>query len=148
MDEMAMGRLKNLTRARIGQIWQSYKKGNILKDTEEQRVAKVLAEHKEYYKWWDMADDLGDKEVVIDGANPFLHITIQAIIENQIAQNDPPVVKATVERLERKGIDRHEIIHRAGMALTSQIFNIFKNETAFNEKEYIEDIKNIELEFK
>lgn len=142
MDEMT-AMLREMTRTDIGDIWQLHKEGQIL-DGEEERLRKILAEHKEYYKYWDMADDLGDKEIVVEGVNPFLHVYFHLTVENQIGENDPAIVKETVERLQNKGINRHELIHRVAEALSRQIFNILKHKVLFNEKEYVKDIKNIE----
>jgi hypothetical protein len=58
-----------------------------------------------------------------------LHASIHTIVENQLALNDEPVVKA-LDRLMREGLTRHEALHAIGCLVREQIYDILKhNET-------------------
>ena len=49
--------------------------------------------------------------------NERVHAAIHVIVENQIALGDETAAPATLERLMREGLDRHEAIHAVGGVL-------------------------------
>ena len=51
------------------------------------------------------------------------HAAIHVIIENQIAENLDPVVRA-MARLAREGLSRHECIHAIGSVLAEHIYGL------------------------
>ena len=55
-----------------------------------------------------------------------MHATIHVVVENQLALQVQPV-PATIEKLVRQGLDRHEAIHAVGAILAEDIFEILKN---------------------
>jgi len=58
-----------------------------------------------------------------------VHATMHTIVENQLALNDEPVVKA-LDRLMREGLTRHDALHEIGYLVSEQIYDILKhNET-------------------
>jgi hypothetical protein len=58
-----------------------------------------------------------------------VHATMHTIVENQLALNDEPVVKA-LDRLMREGLTRHDALHAIGYLVSEQIYDILKhNET-------------------
>jgi hypothetical protein len=58
-----------------------------------------------------------------------VHATMHTIVENQLALNDEPVVKA-LDRLMREGLARHDALHAIGYLVSEQIYDILKhNET-------------------
>jgi hypothetical protein len=60
--------------------------------------------------------------------NIAVHATIHAAVENQLAANDEPVVRA-LDRLIRQGLSRHDAIHAIGSVVATQIYD------ALNSKE-------------
>ena len=62
--------------------------------------------------------------VVVEGRemNPRLHLTIHEIVATQLADDDPPEVWATAQRLRRLGYGRHEVLHMLGAAMTPQLW--------------------------
>ena len=54
------------------------------------------------------------------------HAIIHAVVENQIAMGDGHEAKATLERLMREGLDRHEAVHAIGSVVSNQIFRALK----------------------
>jgi hypothetical protein len=58
------------------------------------------------------------------GQSPKLHGTMHAIVENQVALGDATVVPATLTRLMREGLDRHDAIHAIGSVLMAIIFDV------------------------
>lgn len=60
-----------------------------------------------------------------------LHASIHVIVENQIAMEYMPV-PATIDKLIRQGLDRHEAIHAVGAIVSENIYDL----TAGNEKSW------------
>ncbi len=57
----------------------------------------------------------------VDLPNAKLHAVIHVIVENQLAANDEPVVRA-LARLRKDGLSRHDAIHAIGSVTTEYIF--------------------------
>ena len=64
-----------------------------------------------------------------------IHSVIHVIVENQIALGVEPV-PATMSRLIRQGLSRHEAIHAIGAVLSEDLFEILKNKHDHNFKKY------------
>ena len=55
--------------------------------------------------------------------NSTIHAILHVIVENQITEGDELPVKATLERLMKEGLDRHEAIHAIGTVLSGFMFD-------------------------
>ena len=65
-----------------------------------------------------------------------LHASIHVIVENQIAMEHVPV-PATIDRLIRQGLDRHEAIHAVGAVVSANIYDLTKGiETSWDQNQY------------
>jgi hypothetical protein len=53
-----------------------------------------------------------------------LHSLVHTIVENQIALGDELPVAATLARLEREGLDRHDAIHAIASILVNHLHEI------------------------
>jgi len=58
------------------------------------------------------------------GENPLAHGAVHVAVENQVALGDVTVVPATLVRLMREGLDRHDAIHAIGNVLIGIIFDV------------------------
>ena len=54
-----------------------------------------------------------------------LHATIHTVVENQLALNDEPVVRA-LGRLMKEGLSRHDAIHAIGSLVAEQVNDLLK----------------------
>jgi len=142
MNDDIYRELKSLTRRRLRLIWEMAQMGMVI-DEEDAVTVKSLREHPEYYEVWDRVDELSDEELIQDGVNPILHVTIHQTIENQLAAKDPPVVHETLERLMRSGLSRHEAIHAIGSVLSVEIWEILKDERPFDEEKYERGLRRL-----
>ena len=61
------------------------------------------------------------------GENNRLHALAHVIVETQAAMGDATVVPATLDRLMREGLDRHDAIHAVGSVLVGIFFDTVKN---------------------
>lgn len=99
--------------------------------------------HPEYSDLWARLDRVADEEIERDGTNPILHITIHQIIENQLALAQPPEVVKTMERLLKRGKNRHEVVHEIGSVFTQELFDILKYNLPFNQPRYIRNLRRL-----
>lgn len=54
-----------------------------------------------------------------------LHASIHVVVENQLALNDEPVVRA-LARLMKEGLSRHDAVHAIGTAVAEEIYDLLK----------------------
>ncbi|MFL9937160.1 hypothetical protein P0D88_51550 [Paraburkholderia sp. RL18-103-BIB-C] len=59
--------------------------------------------------------------------NVTAHAALHAIVENQIALNLEPVVRA-MRRLGKEGLTRHEAVHAIGSVVAAHLFDILKTD--------------------
>jgi len=65
-----------------------------------------------------------------------LHASIHVIVENQIAMEHVPV-PATIDKLIRQGLDRHEAIHAVGAVVSTNIYDLAAgNESSWDQNQY------------
>lgn len=59
--------------------------------------------------------------------NVTAHAALHAIVENQIALNLEPVVRA-MDRLGKEGLTRHDAVHAIGSVVAEHLFDILKTD--------------------
>ena len=64
-------------------------------------------------------------------------------VENQLKENDPPEVKNTLKRLMGIGESRENAVRFIANALSVEIFDVMKNNQSFNEKRYVNNLKQL-----
>jgi len=74
-------------------------------------------------------ESLGDHA---DTPDAHMHAQMHVIVENQVAGGEFPEVEATLERLCRAGVARHDAIHAIGSVLAGAVARILKERTAFD----------------
>ena len=106
MDRYA--ELRSLSRASPARIWRTYKADDRL-DGEERILAERMAAHPEWTVYWDLADDLGDAELVTqEGASPFARIAAEAAVEEMIGKGGDRVVRRTYTALCKGGLSHED----------------------------------------
>jgi hypothetical protein len=80
-----------------------------------------MLDHPEYSDYWARAAELGDRDVMVDGVNPFLHVSLHSVIERQLAEHNPVETEQAIFRLTRAGLDRHMAMHRIASLLAELI---------------------------
>ena len=96
------------------------------------RGVVIRADHPEL----DRALRDGKDELIVDG-EPMsirLHLTMHQALANQLADNDPPEVYLTAQRLLASGYERHEVLHMLAAPIAEQI-----HATLHDGKEYDRD---------
>jgi HD superfamily phosphodiesterase len=59
------------------------------------------------------------RQAGVELPNEQIHAVIHVIVENQIALGDEVPTQATLERMMREGLDRHDAIHAVGSVLAN-----------------------------
>ena len=76
-----------------------------------------------------------------------LHSLVHTIIENQVALRDELPVAATLARLEREGLDRHDAIHAIASILVNHLHEILSgSETKGTHEQYYEALTALTAE--
>jgi hypothetical protein len=83
--------------------------------TEHERLRLVLDYHRE-------AD--------IELPNEQGHAAVHVVVENQVTLGDQTLAAATLDRLIREGIDRHDAIHAIGSVLMDFAQELLNDDTA------------------
>lgn len=101
----------------------------------DERSLLVRAQHPEYARAIDREADT----IVEAGQemNPRLHLTMHEVVLNQLADDDPPEVRRTAERLLREGYDRHEIVHMIAAGVSSQLWSAMREHQPYDADRYI-----------
>jgi hypothetical protein len=56
-----------------------------------------------------------------------LHASMHVVVENQLASNDEPVVRA-VGRLMKEGLSRHDAVHAIGSLVAEEVHDLLKQD--------------------
>jgi hypothetical protein len=104
----------------------------------------ALRDHPEYRKAWKKGE-LPDEIVGEDGepVSPHLHLQMHAVVERQLAADEPAGVAAIAEQLEQLGLSPHDIRHEIGCAVASQMWSMLNEGCAFDEKGYLAELREI-----
>jgi len=133
--KMDLTGIRGLTRANIHDIWRRYKAGEEL-SANDKIMGDILNDHPMYHAVWSTASMIGGREVVIDGVNPFLHVSLHLAVEEQLIKNDPPEVAQALRSQTAKGKNRHEAMHALCDVLFRQLQDSMSGEKPFNARNY------------
>jgi hypothetical protein len=70
------------------------------------------------------------RETGVVQENEQIHAVIHLVVEDQSLLGDELSVQATLERLMREGLDRHEAIHAVGSVLMDYLQSLMRGDTA------------------
>ena len=96
---------------------------------EDERILLVMAFHH---------------EAGVKLPNEQVHAVVHVVVENQIALGDETSALATLERLVREGLDRHEAIHAIGSVLVDFVQELLGDEATQQVTErYDEELRKL-----
>jgi len=104
----------------------------------------ALADHPEWGKALNR-DSLPDEIIGEDGEpmSPRLHLEMHAIVERQLAADDPQGIVAIARELEELGVSRHDVRHEIGRAISSQMWYMLKEGCSFDQERYFATLRQI-----
>lgn len=96
------------------EAWRKDRRGEPLVGLEAVAV-DIIRMHPEYHATLDDPERSLERDYVPeDGAsNPFLHLSLHLAIEEQLAIDQPPGIRAELERIAARHGDRHDALHVA-----------------------------------
>ncbi len=132
---LSSGERRELSHARIYTLWQAAKHGEEFSGEDALHV-KAMREHPEFYNTWEHATEFLEEKVIVNGVNPFLHIYMHSIVENQVIANNPPEVCALFESDKLHGIPRHQTVHEISDLFLEFIFRVIRERQPFDMDDY------------
>lgn len=72
-----------------------------------------------------------------------LQKAILEAVENQLRADDPPETKQTFDRLLREGYSEDDAMKLIGRAVATEIYEVLKNKTPFDEERYVKALKEL-----
>ncbi|MBI2843614.1 MAG: DUF1841 family protein [Armatimonadetes bacterium] len=108
-------------------------------EDEHEIVAAVWDEHPEYAEWFgpDAANAASETE---DGVNPRMHVYMHAVVERQIASNNPHEARDALKRLMSEGLSRHEAIHRIAEIISRHLWEMLRSQKKMDVARYRTDL--------
>lgn len=88
------------------------------------------------------------REAGVELPDELLHAMFHAVVETQLAMDDPPEVRETLERVRREGLDRHDAIHAVGSVLTETMWETAEGNTRFDDpnEDYVRELNRLTVE--
>jgi len=75
--------------------------------------------------------------------NPHLKAAFLETVDNQLADNDPPETKETLDRLITQGMSEEDAKIYIAQAVSVEIFDIMKHQKEFNQDRYLKNLKRL-----
>jgi len=122
--------------------WRKYRAAQPLEGLE--RVAlEVMLLHPEYHGVLDHPDRYLDHDYTPEAgeANPFLHMSLHVAIEEQLAIDQPPGIRAEFERLLARHGDRHDALHVVLECLGETVWRSQRDRTTPESESYLECLR-------
>ncbi|MGH8752262.1 MAG: DUF1841 family protein [Burkholderiales bacterium] len=121
------------------EAWKKYKEDRPLTDLQKLAL-EIIILHPEYHKILDEPEQFlyRDYSPEAGDVNPFLHMSMHLAIEEQLSIDQPRSIRALYERILKKTGDKHEAYHAVMECLAEMIWQAQRNNTAPNERTYLE----------
>lgn len=123
-------KLKLLTSEHAHAIWEIAKTGDLSELSPESRqLAEIMLEHQdEYFNQFETADVLANYEYDQEfQTNPFLHVAIHAITENQLNARDPIELYQFYNSMRKEQVSHHVTIHLIVMIFFPLLVNLMRD---------------------
>ena len=118
--------------------WGKYRAGQPLTALEAMALDIVML-HPEYHAVLEDRERYLDRDWKPEGGetNPFLHLSMHLAIGEQLSIDQPPGIRAAVQRLARKLDSEHEARHAVMDCLAEVIWQAQRNGIAFDNAAYL-----------
>jgi hypothetical protein len=136
--------LKILTRERFHSIWEAAKAGSTAElNDEDKKLAQIMLQHQEeFHNQLEFADVISDHDFDPEHeTNPFLHILLHSVVENQLELRDPIEVYQFYLSMRQKKCDHHEAVHLVSVVFVFFLFETLKYKIPFDNAGYRNSLK-------
>jgi hypothetical protein len=128
---------RDQVRAFFAGTWQKYRRSAPLEGLEQVAIG-LLLDHPEYHAL--LEEGATPAEPAAGEPNPFLHLSMHLALEEQHSIDQPPGVRAALDRLsERRG--HHEGRHEAMECLGEMLWTAQRNGTPPDGQTYLEGLR-------
>jgi len=137
-DEVTL-KLRKMTRQRMHDIWEIAKTGDLdVLNGDDKRLAQAMLEHQEEYSnQFEIADLTYDHEFDAETeGNPFLHITLHVVVENQLEAKEPIEAYQFYNSMRGKKYSHHNTVHLIASILAPLIVSALQRNRAPGMKKY------------
>ncbi len=141
MEPNELEQLSVVSREHFHFIWNAINSGDEL-EGEDKVIGELMQQHPEFYDDWN-STDFGYKYDPESEVNPFLHISLDAIVVNQLNNNDPKQTRITYNKLRREGDSHLDAVHKIAAVLVDEIWNIMRCGREFDERRYVRKLKRL-----
>ena len=131
--------LPDLSLSHMQEIWEKAKANELgTLSEEEQQLGRLMLDHKdEFSSDFELADQnhhrQDDPEAVV---NPFVHIMIHSVVENQLAEREPIEVFQFYNAMRKKKCSHHDAIHLIGFILVPLMYPVIQGDDSFDVETY------------
>ena len=114
------------------------------KMTEDSALEIALRDHPEWRRAWENGE-LADEIIGDDGQpmSPRAHLQIHAVVERQIAVDEPKGIVGIARELEQLGLSRHDVRHEIGAVIAEHIWYMTKEGCPFDEDRYLAELRTV-----
>ncbi|MEZ4469359.1 MAG: DUF1841 family protein [bacterium] len=102
--------LQGIDKRHLALVWQKMKDGEELTGAEV-FIGRSLADHPQWFPFFDTIGLLGGDDTLPDGENPFAHVSMHVLLGSQIFHASPKEAELFYRMRLRKGDDSHMVIH-------------------------------------
>ena len=126
-------------RAFLFDVWAKRAAGVALTPLESIALSIVL-EHPEYHGVLEDRERYLDRDWKPEGGetNPFLHLQMHLAIEEQVSIDQPPGIRAAVEKLAARHGSRHDALHDVMDCLAEVIWQAQRHGAGFDNARYLD----------
>jgi hypothetical protein len=105
------------------EAWRKHRGGEAASALERQAIACIL-EHPEYHALLDDVEQAQARRFTVESGteNPFLHLSMHLALEEQASIDQPPGVRALLERLQQVRGEHHAAMHEAMECLGEMVW--------------------------
>lgn len=109
---------------------------------EEKKLIDLLSEHQEFARYWRDPKRYLDYQFDpdFDEVDPFFHILIHEVVDEQITNDEPSGVRVVYGRLTEHNLDTHDVIHRMGAVFLKFLYPVLQGRGEFDSSAYIEEL--------
>ena len=120
-------------------LWEKHRAGAALSPLEALALS-ILIEHPEYHAVMDDRERYLDRDWKPEGGetNPFLHVAMHLAIEEQLSIDQPPGIRAAMQKLAAKHGSAHDARHEVMECLAEVIWQAQRNGSPFDNGAYLD----------
>lgn len=139
MSQEWADKLRSLNREYMHAIWEKAKDRRLDGlDESEKQIAMIMLDHAaEFHNQFEFADVTKEHEFDLeDEVNPFMHICLHVVVENQLAERNPPEVFHFYNAMMKKKCTRHDALHLIANILFPMVFQVLRTKKPFDLERY------------